>query len=134
MRSEGGVRGLYKGLGPTLLREVPGSAAMFAAYEALKISMAKQQVSGNLAEPISLGKHFLCCCVKSPFALVTGSMLSIFAYRASARVASAVRAAQHAEFNAGTTCKLSARPGHAAICHVSSYHQLRQQRQRRTPA
>ena len=59
MRSEGGVRGLYKGLGPTLLREVPGSAAMFAAYEAIKISMAKQQVSGNLAEPVSLGKQFL---------------------------------------------------------------------------
>ena len=44
LKSEGGVRGLYKGMGPTLLREVPGSAALFAAYEALKLSLAKQQV------------------------------------------------------------------------------------------
>ena len=44
MRSEGGIVGLYRGLGPTLLREVPGSCAMFAAYEAFKISLAKQQV------------------------------------------------------------------------------------------
>ena len=45
MRSEGGVVGLYRGLGPTLLREVPGSSAMFAAYEAFKIFLAKQQVT-----------------------------------------------------------------------------------------
>lgn len=44
MRSEGGVVGLYKGLVPTLLREVPGCGAMFAAYEAIKLSAVQQQV------------------------------------------------------------------------------------------
>ena len=56
MRSEGGVRGLYKCMGPTLLREVPGSSSMFAAYEALKLSLAKQQVRAVL-----IVKHFLRC-------------------------------------------------------------------------
>ncbi|XP_022893748.1 mitochondrial carnitine/acylcarnitine carrier-like protein isoform X1 [Olea europaea var. sylvestris] len=32
----GGARGLFKGLVPTLAREVPGNAAMFGVYEALK--------------------------------------------------------------------------------------------------
>ncbi|XP_068650642.1 mitochondrial carnitine/acylcarnitine carrier-like protein [Aristolochia californica] len=36
IRSEGGVRGLFKGLVPTLAREVPGNAIMFGVYEALK--------------------------------------------------------------------------------------------------
>ncbi len=36
LRSEGGTLGLFKGLTPTLLREVPGNAAMFGAYEATK--------------------------------------------------------------------------------------------------
>lgn len=34
--SEAGVRGLFKGLVPTLAREVPGNAAMFGVYEAVK--------------------------------------------------------------------------------------------------
>lgn len=34
--TEGGLRGIYKGLVPTLAREVPGNALMFGAYEALK--------------------------------------------------------------------------------------------------
>ncbi|PKA60012.1 Mitochondrial carnitine/acylcarnitine carrier-like protein [Apostasia shenzhenica] len=36
LRSEGGIRGLYKGLLPTLAREIPGNAIMFGVYEALK--------------------------------------------------------------------------------------------------
>ena len=40
LRSEGGVRGLYKGLFPTFAREVPGNATMFGVYEAIKQYMA----------------------------------------------------------------------------------------------
>ncbi|KAJ7295652.1 hypothetical protein O6H91_14G053300 [Diphasiastrum complanatum] len=40
LRYEGGVLGLFKGLTPTLLREVPGNAAMFGAYEAIKQGIA----------------------------------------------------------------------------------------------
>lgn len=38
--SEAGVRGLFKGLVPTLGREVPGNAAMFGVYEAVKQYLA----------------------------------------------------------------------------------------------
>ena len=40
VRSEGGLLGLWKGLTPTLMREVPGNAAMFGAYEATKQYLA----------------------------------------------------------------------------------------------
>ncbi|XP_039011732.1 mitochondrial carnitine/acylcarnitine carrier-like protein isoform X2 [Hibiscus syriacus] len=40
LRSEGGVRGLFKGMVPTLAREVPGNAVVFGFYEALKQYMA----------------------------------------------------------------------------------------------
>ncbi|OAE34606.1 hypothetical protein AXG93_167s1170 [Marchantia polymorpha subsp. ruderalis] len=36
LRSEGGILGLFKGMTPTLMREVPGNAAMFGTYEATK--------------------------------------------------------------------------------------------------
>ncbi|XXG43013.1 hypothetical protein AAC387_Pa01g3148 [Persea americana] len=36
IKSEGGVRGLFKGLVPTLAREVPGNALVFGVYEAVK--------------------------------------------------------------------------------------------------
>jgi len=36
LRSEGGVKGLFKGLVPTMAREIPGNAAMFGVYEATK--------------------------------------------------------------------------------------------------
>jgi solute carrier family 25 (mitochondrial carnitine/acylcarnitine transporter), member 20/29 len=42
---EGGVAGLYKGMVPTMLREVPGNGVMFLSYEWLKRMMARQQVS-----------------------------------------------------------------------------------------
>jgi solute carrier family 25 carnitine/acylcarnitine transporter 20/29 len=40
LRLEGGVKGLFKGLAPTLAREVPGNATMFGVYEATKQFMA----------------------------------------------------------------------------------------------
>ncbi|CAN6300046.1 unnamed protein product [Urochloa humidicola] len=40
LRSEGGTRGLFKGLVPTLAREVPGNAVMFGMYEATKRAVA----------------------------------------------------------------------------------------------
>lgn len=36
LKSEGGVKGLFKGLVPTMAREIPGNAAMFGVYEATK--------------------------------------------------------------------------------------------------
>ncbi|KAL5063312.1 hypothetical protein RYX36_025049 [Vicia faba] len=40
LRSEGGVRGLFKGFIPTMGREIPGNAIMFSVYEALKQQFA----------------------------------------------------------------------------------------------
>jgi len=40
LRSEGGALGLFKGLTPTLMREVPGNAAMFGSYEFTKQYLA----------------------------------------------------------------------------------------------
>ncbi|KMZ66464.1 Mitochondrial carnitine/acylcarnitine carrier-like protein [Zostera marina] len=40
MKSEGGIRGLYKGLVPTFGREIPGNALMFGVYEAVKQFLA----------------------------------------------------------------------------------------------
>lgn len=48
LRSEGGARGLYKGLVPTLAREVPGNAAMFGVYEAIKQFLAGGQDTSGL--------------------------------------------------------------------------------------
>lgn len=43
LHSEGGVRGLFKGLLPTMAREIPGNALMFGVYEA-----TKQYLAGGL--------------------------------------------------------------------------------------
>ncbi|KAK7386670.1 hypothetical protein VNO78_27005 [Psophocarpus tetragonolobus] len=40
LKSEGGMRGLFKGLVPTMGREIPGNAIMFGVYEALKQQFA----------------------------------------------------------------------------------------------
>ena len=47
----GGLRGIYKGLVPTLAREVPGNALMFGAYEALK-----RKARDPAGMPYTLGK------------------------------------------------------------------------------
>ncbi|XP_077236912.1 mitochondrial carnitine/acylcarnitine carrier-like protein [Tasmannia lanceolata] len=60
LKSEGGVRGLFKGMVPTLAREVPGNALVFGVYEALKqffaggrdtsgLGMGSLLVAGGLA-------------------------------------------------------------------------------------
>ena len=42
-RAEGGPRGLFRGLVPTLAREVPGNAVRFGVYEIAKRQLAKAQ-------------------------------------------------------------------------------------------
>lgn len=48
LKSEGGVRGLFKGLVPTMAREIPGNAALFGAYELLKQSFAGGEDTSQL--------------------------------------------------------------------------------------
>lgn len=48
LKSEGGTRGLFKGLVPTLGREVPGNAIMFGMYEASKQLIAGGQDTSQL--------------------------------------------------------------------------------------
>lgn len=50
LRSEGGARGLFKGLFPTFAREVPGNATMFAAYEAFKRFLAGGSDTSSLGQ------------------------------------------------------------------------------------
>ncbi|GAB2226211.1 hypothetical protein Droror1_Dr00022012 [Drosera rotundifolia] len=46
--SEAGTRGLFKGLIPTMAREVPGNAVMFGVYEGLKKLMAGDKDTSEL--------------------------------------------------------------------------------------
>lgn len=48
LKSEGGARGLFKGLVPTMAREIPGNAAMFGVYEALKQYLADGKDTSTL--------------------------------------------------------------------------------------
>lgn len=48
LKSEGGALGLFKGLLPTLAREVPGNAAMFGVYEVIKKTMAGDAETSQL--------------------------------------------------------------------------------------
>ncbi|KAF3567063.1 hypothetical protein DY000_02013575 [Brassica cretica] len=50
LRSEGGARGLFKGLFPTFAREVPGNATMFAAYEGFKRFLAGGSDTSSLGQ------------------------------------------------------------------------------------
>ncbi|MCO5614292.1 hypothetical protein L7F22_068570 [Adiantum nelumboides] len=54
LRNEGGVLGLFTGLTPTLLREVPGNAVMFGVYEAIKQYMAGGKDTSSLSQPALL--------------------------------------------------------------------------------
>jgi solute carrier family 25 carnitine/acylcarnitine transporter 20/29 len=44
VRAEKGMLGLYKGMTPTLVREVAGNAVMFGVYEYFKQQLAAAQV------------------------------------------------------------------------------------------
>ena len=44
VQAEKGIGGLYRGMTPTLTREVAGNATMFAIYELLKRKAAAMQV------------------------------------------------------------------------------------------
>ncbi|KAF5201365.1 Mitochondrial carnitine/acylcarnitine carrier-like protein [Thalictrum thalictroides] len=48
LRSEGGMKGLFKGLVPTLGREVPGNAIMFGVYEGVKQFIAGGEDTSGL--------------------------------------------------------------------------------------
>jgi solute carrier family 25 carnitine/acylcarnitine transporter 20/29 len=48
VRSEGGLPGLYKGLGATLLREGLGNIAMFGTYELVKQQLVAAKVSAGV--------------------------------------------------------------------------------------
>ncbi|XP_010559312.1 PREDICTED: mitochondrial carnitine/acylcarnitine carrier-like protein [Tarenaya hassleriana] len=50
LQTEGGGRGLFKGLVPTLAREVPGNAACFGVYEALKRFLAGGKDTSSLGK------------------------------------------------------------------------------------
>ncbi|GLJ55565.1 hypothetical protein SUGI_1193330 [Cryptomeria japonica] len=50
LKSEGGILGLFKGLTPTLAREVPGNAVMFGVYEALKQYLAGGRDTSRLSQ------------------------------------------------------------------------------------
>ena len=45
-----GMKGLFKGLVPTMAREIPGNATMFGVYEALKQYMAGGQDTSKLGQ------------------------------------------------------------------------------------
>ncbi|KAJ7299247.1 hypothetical protein O6H91_Y268000 [Diphasiastrum complanatum] len=54
LRSDVEVLGLFKGITPTFLREVPGNATMFGAYEATKQVIARDEMHPNWAGHLSL--------------------------------------------------------------------------------
>ena len=51
VQAEKGIGGLYRGMTPTLTREVAGNATMFAIYELLKRKAAAMQVLAVQFQP-----------------------------------------------------------------------------------
>jgi len=47
---DAGIKGLFKGLVPTMGREIPGNAIMFGVYEAVKQYMAGGPDTSNLSQ------------------------------------------------------------------------------------
>lgn len=54
VRSEKGILGLYKGMTPTLVREVTGNAVMFGVYEYCKRQLAQAQVTTSSSSAADL--------------------------------------------------------------------------------
>ena len=50
LKFEGGVLGMFRGLAPTLLREIPGNAAYFGAYALIKKKLAEAQGLNSTSE------------------------------------------------------------------------------------
>eukprot|EP01102_Stenamoeba_stenopodia_P004920 TRINITY_DN15424_c0_g1_i1.p1 TRINITY_DN15424_c0_g1~~TRINITY_DN15424_c0_g1_i1.p1 ORF type:complete len:307 (-),score=57.46 TRINITY_DN15424_c0_g1_i1:234-1154(-) len=51
---ESGIRGIYKGTAATMLRDVPGSGAYFAAYEAMKRGLTPEGKSQKDLSPLTI--------------------------------------------------------------------------------
>lgn len=57
VKAEGGPPAIFKGLWPTLLREVPGNGVMFGVYEYLKQKLAGSKVFHDPASPNKTGQE-----------------------------------------------------------------------------
>ncbi|KAK3153367.1 hypothetical protein QOZ80_2BG0171380 [Eleusine coracana subsp. coracana] len=86
VRWEGGARGLFRGLVPTLAREVPGNAVMFGVYEATKQAMAGREQKdtselGRGALVVAAGLAGACACACVYPTDVVKSVIQVDEYR-----------------------------------------------------